>query len=126
MKNSLFLLTCVAFLGCNSSENKTPPPPSPTSPGVTPDTLTPTYTSIHEKIIKPKCLGCHSGNSEAAQKANFETYEGTRQKVTPGDLQHSELYDVVFTKQMPPSPRPSLSDAEIEAIKQWILSGAAK
>lgn len=82
-----------------------------------------TFQSISKKILVPKCLSCH--NLDNAQKGvRFDTYVATMQTVVAGSPSTSPIYTEVSSGQMPQSPNPKLSDAEISEISSWIQSGA--
>jgi len=73
-----------------------------------------TFSSIESVTIATKCLQCHQ---------SLATYSGVLQVVTPGDPAKSKLYQQISSGSMP-LQSPQLSDAEITAIYNWILSGA--
>lgn len=77
--------------------------------------ITPTFSSIQQVTLGPKCVSCHS---------SLSTYSGVLQIVRPGDAPGSELYEVISDGHMP-RQSPKLSDEEIQAVYQWIESGAA-
>lgn len=90
----------ILFTACGSREVKTPTPA--------------TFQSIESVTISAKCLQCHQ---------SLSTYAGVMQVVTPGDPAKSQLYQQINSGSMP-LQSPKLSDAEITAIYNWILSGA--
>ena len=91
------------------------------------DTIIPTYNGdngILEKIIGPKCLGCHSsqlsGESErsfAPEGVNFDTFEGAKEQ---GDKIVTQAVELM---RMPPNSAPKLNDNEKQALKNWMVLG---
>ena len=91
------------------------------------DTIVPTYNGengILERIISPKCLGCHSsqlsGESErnfAPAGVNFDTFEGAKQQ---GDKIVTQAVELM---RMPPNSAPKLNDNEKQAVKNWMMLG---
>ena len=71
-----------------------------------------TYTQNIRPIFQKYCVSCHEGSM------NYEGAVASKDKI---------LKKLVNLKQMPPkyiSDRPT--DAEIELIKKWILTGTKK
>lgn len=71
-----------------------------------------TYTENIRPIFQKYCVSCHEGSM------NYEGAVASKDKI---------LKKLVNLKQMPPkyiSDRPT--DAEIELIKKWILTGTKK
>jgi hypothetical protein len=125
---SILLLVGIVTAGCGENkggENPTQQNPSPRSSDVQA-----TFSSIHDNILQPKCVGCHKG-ANAAHGLDLTTYEklmaGHRhgKVVVPGNPLRSELYEVVAEGKMPKNA-PDLSHQEIQAIFDWIKSGALK
>jgi mono/diheme cytochrome c family protein/uncharacterized membrane protein len=82
------------------------------------------------RIVAEKCTQCH-GPRVASPKAHFGYVTDLSRlvdsgKVVPGDLQRSKLFGLVKSHVMPPSiaANGTLSDDQIETIRQWILAGA--
>tara|TARA_Y100000589_G_scaffold325106_1_gene362401 strand:+ start:24263 stop:24925 length:663 start_codon:yes stop_codon:yes gene_type:complete len=69
--------------------------------------------------------GCH-GNGSAEGGLVLDNYNGIMQGVKPGDAEDSDIYESITGQDelMPPPPRPSLSDEQIQLIYDWIQSGA--
>ena len=91
------------------------------------DTIVPTYNGdngILEKIIRPKCLGCHSSqlSGESARNfapegVNFDTFESAKLK---GD---NIVNQAVELMRMPPNSAFRLNDNEKQAVKNWMMLG---
>lgn len=93
-----------------------PTGPGPTGPVVE---LTPTFKSISQNILAPKCEACHGTDSDSP----VTNYTFLKAKwVVPGNLKKSVLYQQVAKSLMPPSD--PLTKKEIQAISDWILQGA--
>jgi hypothetical protein len=103
----------------------------------------PTLASIQENVFTPICSVCHvpggTGpmplNTEAASydslvNAGF-SFTCAVPRVVPGDPDGSCLVlkiegsVLASGNPMPPPPAPSLGQEEIDAIREWILQGAA-
>ncbi len=85
--------------------------------------LVATYASIEKKILKPKCLGCHSSaNPEGG--VSVSSYADTVKLVTAGKPNPSLLFKVTRMGRMPQGG-PALTQTELTAISDWIQAGAA-
>ncbi|MGZ3689352.1 MAG: c-type cytochrome domain-containing protein [Bdellovibrionota bacterium] len=92
--------------------------------------LTPTFSSITANIFQSKCLSCHSG-AQAQAGVQLESYAAImnapethhHEIVTPRDAENSHIYEAVKAGEMPPGG-PKLTDAELQAIHDWIQGGA--
>lgn len=93
-------------------------PPSIAPPPVN-QPLMPTFASIQQKILQPKCLGCHG----AAGGFSYADYQSTLKSVVAGNAVASKFYQSVLNNQMPKN-NVALSSAEKTAILNWINSGA--
>jgi hypothetical protein len=93
-------LALLAGAGCGSRELKIPLPPS--------------YSAIQAVTIGPKCVSCHS---------SFSSYDGVVVEIVPGNPNASRFYTELQRGSMP-QQSPSLSQTELDAIKQWITAGA--
>jgi mono/diheme cytochrome c family protein len=80
-------------------------------------------------LLQAKCLRCHG---EKAKKADLDlrTRSGILKGsesgpvVQPGKPQESLLYEMVHKGKMPPGKTNKLSQAEVENIHHWIMTGA--
>lgn len=126
------LLAATLFCGCGSSDASNGPSTSASGSATASNdaTLTPTYSSIRANIFQSRCLGCHSSSS-ASGGVVLETHETLMHSasshgheiVVPGNAETSHLYVVVRNGEMPRGG-PRLSDAEQQAIRDWISQGA--
>lgn len=99
---------------------ETPPPP-----------LAPTFASIHDQIFAAKCMLCHNPNG-SAKKVSLDTaadlLAAPNDLVLPGDPDNSYLTIIISPgarRPMPPaSSGISLSEDEVNVIKEWIKNGA--
>ena len=95
------------------------------------------YSWIKANIMDSKCMDCHSahqGDGDGLDKANFDSYEGVLNTITPSHPETSKLYIMVQTKKMPKGmdampgmpakPGVPLNRGELQAISDWISSGA--
>lgn len=84
----------------------------------------PTYASIKENILEPKCLGCH-GQDHAHDGIRLDTYEAILDSniLEAGNSGDSVLYQSVKNGEMP-EDAPALSSDAIAAIRDWIDAGA--
>ena len=128
MRILLALVILVGISNCGTESAKT----EPKEEGVASIPLEATFNSIHEQILLPKCVGCHSPG-QAAKRVPLNTREdlinSPRDLVIPGNPAESGLFLAVTRtdqKRMPPatvSIEPLLKK-EVEVIRQWILEGA--
>lgn len=74
------------------------------------------FESLNSAIFATKCAACH---------ANFSTYSGMMSSgaIVGKSPEQSPLYQKVASGQMPKGG-PPLSDAEVQAIYEWISAGA--
>lgn len=99
------------------------------APSIVP--LNGTYTSIYRNILLAKCASCHINATTFPQgNLNYGSYTSLMQAnvVVPGDAANSRIYQAVtrspgVSKFMPMGGQ-QLSPAELQAIKDWINSGA--
>ncbi len=87
-----------------------------------PPPLEATFSSISQRILEPKCVGCH-GPTKAASGKRYDTYAATLGTVHVGVPTDSSLYTECQSGQMPENA-PHLSAEELDVIYQWILVGA--
>lgn len=94
------------------------------------------YTTKVLPILQANCYRCHGGLNHRGG-LNLETREQMLRgghhgpAVVPGDPGHSWMVKLIRHEgpaddpmNMPPSPRPKLSDADIATIETWIRAGA--
>lgn len=93
--------------------------------------LEPTFASINEKILIPKCVACHGPNlAEDNYRVDSYAYllgNGAKTMVIPGDSAESKLFKSV-NDNMPPTADGylPLTGEEISVIEEWIQAGAPK
>jgi len=103
------------------------PGPVPFTPPVVADdpAHAPTFAKISQSIFKVSCVGCHSSANPSGRIAgdlDLSTYAGTLTKVTPGDPEHSVLYQYVDNGVMPPTG--ALPPDQMLELHDWIAAGA--
>jgi len=104
--NLLPLACCLSLVACGNYRLKA-------GAALSAQSLTrPTYTSIRETIILPKCAHCHTGGEEG---------DFTRHAGLAGASE--DLFESVSTGGMPPDA-PMLTDDEILALRDWVAKGA--
>lgn len=89
------------------------------------------YQRDVQPILNSHCAfaGCH-GQGFSANGVDLSSYSRViaTADVRPGDLEGSDLYEVITEtrddKRMPPPPNAALSAEKIAIIRQWILQGA--
>jgi uncharacterized membrane protein len=91
------------------------------SPQILP--LAPTYASIAQNIIKPKCLQCH-GPINPDVGLRYDNYIETMKAIDLVNPTQSLLYTDTVSGLMPKAPLAPLTDAEVTVLLQWIQSGA--
>lgn len=122
MKNYFVILTSllIFFIGCNFTDEKTDTAADDgTSSNDDSGDISATFSSINENILQAKCVSCHGGSGGVT----LESYAGVLQELTPLDPDASTLYTIVASGQMPKGAA-DLSDAEKQAIRDWITNGA--
>lgn len=78
-----------------------------------------TYEAVHNKVILPRCIGCHSEEHGNVGDINLETYENVV-------AISSSIEEQIKTGKMPrPRTRP-LTTEQKELILQWIAQGAPR
>ena len=104
------IVILLATLGaCGTQQTSVDPNAIPTA----------SYSSISKVILEPGCMSCHGG----AGGYNFDSYSGTLQAVTAGNPSASALYTAIASGRMPKGAS-KLSDAQIQAVQDWITQGA--
>ena len=106
-------------------------------------TLRPTLASIQANIFTPICTDCHIAGGPGPipldtkensfnSLVNAPSIELLMQRVAPGDPENSYLVwkiqgrPTIVLSRMPPPPKPSLTQEEIDAIVTWIQRGAPR
>ncbi len=70
------------------------------------------YSRINDLVIAPKCLGCHSGQSEPLLNS-YSLILANKQ----------EIYEQVFISHKMPKNRP-LTESQMKVLKLWLDAGA--
>ncbi len=94
--------------------------------------LEPTFASIRDRIIIPKCVACHRAGGTSPRvllNSVFEMVNSPLEIVLPGNPDESGLILVIrpnARKKMPPTESGigPLKPGEIDLITAWIASGA--
>lgn len=104
-------------------------PPSP--PVNEPELMAATWKDIYEKILVPKCIGCHSPGEKAEDYPLTDrdyVIDPANLMIVPGQPEESELYYSITRQDKrimpPPKTGVQLSPQEIDAIRLWIFNGA--
>jgi uncharacterized membrane protein len=130
-KRSVYLFAIGIFLvtvnhGC--TKDKTPMPASAT--GGTPCDPNKIYFQTQVMpIISSNCAmsGCHDA-ATSSDGVTLTSYEGVRREVSPGNLEDSEIWELINEtdpdKLMPRPPRAPLTEDQKNLIRSWILQGA--
>jgi mono/diheme cytochrome c family protein len=104
-----------------------PPPSVPATPpggGLpVPTPLSASFKSISEKLLIPKCVGCH-GPSRAAAGIRYDTYARTLKTVTAKSTNQSKLYTESDSGSMPIGGIPRMTVKDVSVLAQWINAGA--
>lgn len=101
------------YLTVNSSTPQPTPTPSANSNAK--------FSWIAANILTPRCVKCHGSNSAGGY--DVRTYAGTMRRVVAGNSSASGLFTAVNSGGMPLNGS-KLSADQIQAIKDWINSGA--
>lgn len=127
-EESNMILACPPVTSTTPAPIATPTPlPAPTPSGV----FTPrSYNEIREKILKPKCLDCHSDEGDAFLY-DFTKYKYMMMSADIFDLQNPRNSQIVKSVlkvgkgQMPSvkSKIPRLTPEEVLSIIEWIEQG---
>jgi len=70
------------------------------------------FSDLVQSIIESNCMECHSESS--SQPPVLETYDRVINA-----LNNYSLRDRVVNREMPPDSEPSMSESEINIIKNW-------
>lgn len=124
---SIFLVAS----GCNYTVNKIAPAPVDQQAAAL---LQPTFQSIKENILDPKCIRCHSPGGETARIPLLtvnDLLNSPLDIVIPGNAEESGLIIALdpkygSSKPMPPakSGLQPVSQKDLEIISLWIQNGA--
>lgn len=118
-----------------STASSATPAPAPVAAAPAPAKAAPVVVAASidfDKQVKPffaeYCAGCHGGNPARRPSGgvNVTTKSGLLSRITPGDPDHSGLFEEMGgpRKSMPPRNAPQPEAADIAMIKQWITEGA--
>src|SRR5258708_30690369 len=76
------------------------------------------------QIFATKCYGCHGPKTQMGG-LNLSMSAEFAKVVSPGDVEHSRLYQAVsYSEKIKMPPAGKLPDQEIADLKSWIESGA--
>lgn len=81
------------------------------------------FSSISQKILVPKCVGCH-GPTLAEEGIRYDSHALTLRTVVPGNAALSLLHNQCNTGQMPPDNTLRLTAEEMDVLGEWINAGA--
>jgi uncharacterized membrane protein len=87
------------------------------------------YSNDIQPLLNSNCAmsGCHDSKTKA-EGYDFSNYNATMKSVTANNLNSSELYKVIQSKngsaKMPPKNYPALSSSQVALISTWIMDGA--
>lgn len=95
------------------------------------------YTETVQPILQANCYRCHGGANHRGG-LNMDTREALLKgghhgpAMVPGDPQQSLMVKLIRHQgpaddpmNMPPDPKPKISDADIAVVEAWIKAGAA-
>ncbi|MFP6583720.1 MAG: PSD1 and planctomycete cytochrome C domain-containing protein [Candidatus Hydrogenedentota bacterium] len=85
------------------------------------------YFNDHvQDVLVNRCLECHAekreGELDLTNRAGALKGSENGVILIPGDPDESKLYELIYDEKMP--PKQSLSDEEVEVLRQWIDDGA--
>ncbi|MGE4133445.1 MAG: c-type cytochrome domain-containing protein [Bdellovibrionales bacterium] len=90
----------------------------------TPPPLTASFKSIYDRVLIPKCVGCHTtGNADGGVR--LDDFTQVSKYVKPGQPNQSKLVTICASGEMPPSGTDDLTSEELKVVKDWITAGAA-
>ena len=101
MKRIIFLFGLLILTSCTYNE---------ITPICEPDEQM--FSDLVQPIIESNCMECHSESS--SQPPVLETYDGVINA-----LNNHSLRNRVINREMPPDSEPSMSESEINIIKNW-------
>lgn len=129
--------------GLDANGDPLPPPGTDGAAGLCPaGTLAPTWGCVQALVFDPECTHCHSGPFTSAglrlDEANSPDAIGSASGeqpaldlIAPGDPDASYLVRkvegaaTISGGRMPLDGPPYLTDAQLQAIRDWIAAGAA-
>jgi uncharacterized membrane protein len=122
------LVCCLFIVGCTDPVHINPR--DPRTPGFKP--LEPTFKSLRENLIEPKCIECHSAGGEAELTplaTREDLVDSPLEIVIPGNPDDSALMIVLRPGARKPMPPPDsgvapVSEEDLKVIEEWIRSGA--
>ncbi len=146
MRNSLqklgiYLSILCGLVGCNYERNKEIGPEAEVSPVPSSSPLAtaspapvpapePKFSALNKTIFSVKCLNCHNFQ-KAAGEVNFANYRELNDSIglkyspiVPKEPQRSGLVLTLESDKMPPGNE-KLTAEQKNAVRQWILNGAA-
>jgi mono/diheme cytochrome c family protein len=74
-------------------------------------------------VLEKHCLSCH-GDTAPRGGLKILDERQLQKLVRPRDADHSELIQLVQAGNMPPGRTPKLSDADVQALREWVNDGA--
>lgn len=108
------LILSLMFVGCNYSYRKGTEK-SPNEGVTKADVIT--FQMVNERVLQPRCIGCHSEASGNKGKVNLESYENV--------LTHKNaIYREVSERTMPPRHKEPLTAEQVKLVTAWIDQGA--
>jgi hypothetical protein len=89
----------------------------------------PSFERDVQPLLQARCVKCHGGEKPKAKldlrdKAGVLKGGESGPAVVPGQAEHSLLFDMVRSGEMPPKKNAKLTKAEVSLIKAWIDAGA--
>lgn len=112
LSKSVSLVSLMGLLwGCGSQELQVP----------TAEAFPPTFTSIRDRILIPRCANCHSG---VVSHSILLSESGSKEpSIVVGDAEGSNFYKAIESGKMPQYGE-KLTEEEVAAVKAWIDAGA--
>lgn len=94
------------------------PPVVVTPPAAAPPAESDTLSQWSWNLLQRRCASCHNPATPKGDFVLFETDKVTHKPVTPGML--IMLDQVLYSNEMPKSPKPKLTAAEYNKLRAWI------
>lgn len=119
LRSTISAILVICFAGCNTHENKGPA-------NAAARISQSRFAQIQVRILKTKCLNCHSGNN-SAKGIDLSSYKVVMASGTvhPKEPDLSPFYTAIRLGKMPKSS-PPLSNEEADLVYQWIKNGAGE